>query len=396
MTGRKRGFTLVELLVVIAIIGVLVALLLPAIQAAREAARRSKCTSNMKNFGLALQTYHDSLKTFPPGGCAPAGEGMSENHIYSSLHTMLLPYFEEEALKSLYDTRRTWQKQTQIKDANGNSVVPATVIPVYNCPSSDGENPKEDKQLTKVFLIAVMGSYVDGQLYGTSHYVLSKGIADNWTKFPGKQVKQLRGMFDLNWAVPIRKITDGTSKTIALGEGADGSAWTITGYSGANFDNRKVATTKTNQGMPYRPWNAWICGQVAFISIVNSAYLYESGPYACTLEPLNKNPVTQSLAEEDSTDGATGTTANSVGTGGTPGDVTKVIPALGIPLPPSSSTGWQQHQGSAANFRSDHSGGGNFLFADGSVHFLSEDISMLTYQQLSTIAGDEIVEIPPE
>src|SRR5471030_2714113 len=105
---KSRAFTLVELLVVIAIIGVLVALLLPAIQAAREAARRSSCTNNLKQFGIALHNYHDSLKTFPPGGIVnPANIGT----IFASAHAMLLPYFEETGLKGLYDSKQHWALQ---------------------------------------------------------------------------------------------------------------------------------------------------------------------------------------------------------------------------------------------------------------------------------------------
>jgi prepilin-type N-terminal cleavage/methylation domain-containing protein/prepilin-type processing-associated H-X9-DG protein len=397
MTGRKRGFTLVELLVVIAIIGVLVALLLPAIQAAREAARRSKCTSNMKNFGIALQTYHDSLKSFPPGGCMPIKSNYTDNNLYSSMHTMLLPYFEEEALKSLYNTNKDWQHQNDILDPvkgaglpRGYAPVPATVIPVYNCPSADGENPKEDKQLTSVFLLGVSGSYGDGQLYGTTNYIMNRGVTDSWSKKHESVRKELKGPFDINWGVPMRKITDGTSKTIVMGEGADGSAWNITNICETG---RGLAVNKTNQGIPYRPWDAWICGQVAFFRVAKGSFaLFEAGPYACTLEPMNQNPVTNSVAQDTET--ANGEHANILGRKPADG-------ILGYSGMPGVTNGWTVPTEGAttfgcANFRSDHSGGSNFLFADGSVHFLGEDISMLTYQQLSTIRGDEVVEIPAE
>ena len=89
----KRGFTLVELLVVIAIIGILVALLLPAVQAAREAARRSSCQNNLKQIGLALQNYHSA------SGSLPIGAGLEEGSLWSAF---ILPYMEEEA-HAVYD-----------------------------------------------------------------------------------------------------------------------------------------------------------------------------------------------------------------------------------------------------------------------------------------------------
>ena len=366
----------------IAIIGVLVALLLPAIQAAREAARRANCTSNLKQFGIALLTYHDSIKTFPSGGCMPAGESVANNNLYSSMHTMLLPYFEEQALKDLYNNKQDWQHQTQLKDANGNSVIPAKVIPVYACPSVSGENPFEDKLLTEIFLLAVAGSYIKGQLYGVTNYIMCKGATDAWCKNPeigtgqANQSQYERGMFDVNYACSIRKISDGTNNTIALGEGAHGPAWPVTGMTTGREGTRMKPAPVNQFSQPPAAWSPWICGQVTFTSIVGIAKLFEAGPYACTLEPINKSPVTQSMMDE--------------------GNGTKCYKSMDVA--PGIKT-YLSRIGTGhltSNFRSDHPGGANFLYADGSVHFLQADIDMATFQRMSTIRGEEIVEIPKE
>ena len=124
--NRKKGFTLVELLVVIAIIGILIALLLPAVQAAREAARRTQCLNNLKQLGLAMHNYASSWGTFPPSAIVDRTNQSTGNNVSWGIHGRILPFLEQTALGAQVNLVAAWDNQ---------SVIHQVRIPVFACPS---------------------------------------------------------------------------------------------------------------------------------------------------------------------------------------------------------------------------------------------------------------------
>src|SRR5829696_8516182 len=131
---QRAGFTLVELLVVIAIIGVLIALLLPAVQAAREAARRSQCANNLRQNGLAVQNYLSATKTVPPAVDWSKTAGASW-----SVQARLLPYMEQTSLRNLIDFKFNY---SDITNAPQHAQVTQMKIPMFVCPDEELAEPR--------------------------------------------------------------------------------------------------------------------------------------------------------------------------------------------------------------------------------------------------------------
>ncbi len=182
------AFTLVELLVVITIIGILIALLLPAVQAAREAARRIQCANNMKQLGLALHNYHATHGSFPPGaiGADPV-TGSKAGNIRTPFVVFILPYLEQTTRYHLYDFSKSWMSQPKVV---------GEYLTVWHCPSDTSRR----------------------MWHADDSFQESKGnYALNWGQ--GTYMNQIkRSPFFLEYGASIADIRDGTTNTLAMAE----------------------------------------------------------------------------------------------------------------------------------------------------------------------------------
>jgi prepilin-type N-terminal cleavage/methylation domain-containing protein/prepilin-type processing-associated H-X9-DG protein len=244
---RGRGFTLVELLVVIAIIGILIALLLPAVQAARESARRSQCANNMKQLGAALHNYHDANKKFPPAGygygwCLDPNTYPVQRVTNTNGWVLVLPYLEQTAKYDALDLNQAMSNQMQGNAgccgpnaslgtlqgdaiASGNGRIMAESMQTFLCPSDPGE---KFHAATGTYAIAPSGSTLRGAKSSYDFNVDNNYRCSAWWKrtimsnrrmfgqdsgdAPGEPASKTRG--DTTTAM----VLDGTSNTVAVCE----------------------------------------------------------------------------------------------------------------------------------------------------------------------------------
>ena len=330
-TGSQHGFTLVELLVVIAIIGVLIALLLPAVQAAREAARRTQCQNRLRQLGIACQNFADARKAFPPanGKLSPNEEDRNSRKTGNwGYLAFLTPYVEQDNLKNLLDPNFAYDRQPpEVREFLDNTPIEEFKCPSYsptqpvNTSDFGGGNPGAQDSGLATGYCAVLGANLD-EYTGTtlvpgcgrgnrvnegSPYEMLESAAGNGRCHIGGEGKvALNGVITFNSKVDFRSITDGTSNTFIIGESAFG-------------DPNEMGT---------RPW--WIGAATTwFYTAHNLTY------------PLNSATAADVLR-------------NDVG------------------------------------FGSEHPGGCHFGMADGSVQFISEDIGLEELWAFASRQGGEV------
>jgi prepilin-type N-terminal cleavage/methylation domain-containing protein/prepilin-type processing-associated H-X9-DG protein len=344
----RSAFTLVELLVVIAIIGILVALLLPAIQAAREAAYRTQCQNNLKNIALACLNYESSRKELPPGALNAKGDQWSG----LAWPVLILPYLEdakiaEDAIDEFKNGENVYTTGSKVFNEL-NKLKP----PMYLCPS-DGELPFQLEKFVNPDWKGMSYAGVTGSAHARgadcpklAGFNRPPGVFCMWQN-PGDLFgpNNYDGLMIQDWPIKLKKITDGTSKTVLIGERTyQIRTWMI----GAYWKSPRTEPLKTSIP-PIGPQSA-----VAFFACKNLTDKW----------PINHDPMVNAYKDHRNDLGDRPTI--------TP-DNPKQVCVNDLP------------------FGSFHKGGANFSYGDGSVKFLPDDIDIKLYLAMGSRNGGETV-----
>ncbi|MDR1383438.1 MAG: DUF1559 domain-containing protein [Planctomycetaceae bacterium] len=368
----RRAFTLVELLVVIAIIGILIALLLPAVQAAREAARRMQCSNQQKQLMLAMLNYEDAHKTLPGSG---GGAGASVWGARSQL-VFLCPFFEQQARYDAIEPPRLHFKGRNAAFSN---------VPGLSCPSdgnNKGEGPFAGHQTTNYMFCWGDAPYLCGTA-GISWNGSEGGGLANYGHNKTRGVHGMRGRY-----CKLSEITDGTSNTIALSETC------VVKEAGSRSVKGGGITVATSISGNIVPQN---CLTAAF-GTSGSKNNYQD----------TATVITTAMAGQDNS-----LSDSAYYRGCSWAVFTDTILGFTTSMPPNGphcQRNASNHDGGFFSAGSNHTGGVNAVYVDGSVHFISDtiqtDLSAASptsldgsspygvWGALGTISGGESVSVP--
>jgi prepilin-type N-terminal cleavage/methylation domain-containing protein/prepilin-type processing-associated H-X9-DG protein len=347
---QRAGFTLIELLVVIAIIGVLIALLLPAVQSAREAARWAQYTNNLKQIGLAMHNYESTNGTFPPGriNTYVAGNG----HCWSA-YSQMLPFVEQQAVFHAMNFSMNPDPDYTNSSAVVNRTAAVLIVDIFLCPS-DGGPPM---------------AQVGGGPYSGHNYLLSVGSGYSVVQNPPAPMTPPDGILFENSRVRFADIRDGTSQTIAVSESTRSTLGAPMGFSSAAAFARDplggFVLTGNNQAG-------------------NGPPIVSDDDYAArclTNSPLGFQP-TRGIKW------LYGAPGHSMYNHRRPPNDKRYDCRGGLPHSDKSAADWQ-NLSLNVTARSYHPGGVNSLFCDGHVQFIKDSVNVATWRALGSRSGSE-------